>query len=51
MSPGRRTTRSTIRNQQELPEKDTNVCISEPEGNTQFHANTVQPSNARSGSL
>lgn len=44
MSPGRRTTRSTIRNQQEASTKDLHVSSSEPKDNTHFDSKTGQSS-------
>ncbi|KAK1360626.1 hypothetical protein POM88_045100 [Heracleum sosnowskyi] len=43
MSPGRRTTRSTIRSQQEIPTKDKDVRTGETKTNTHSDAKTVQP--------
>ncbi|KAK1378703.1 hypothetical protein POM88_025447 [Heracleum sosnowskyi] len=43
MPPGRRTTRSIVRNQQEIPTKDTDVRTSETKANTHSDAKTVQP--------
>ncbi|KAK1364080.1 hypothetical protein POM88_039641 [Heracleum sosnowskyi] len=43
MSPGRRTTQSTIRSQQEIPTKDKDVRTDETKTNTHSDAKTVQP--------